>query len=242
MIRIAVCDDKPNEVKNTEAMVREYLDGRSFRQEIALSSFSSPEDLLSEAKTEQFSILILDILMPEKDGVTLAREILSVTPSAKIIFLSTTSEFVYDAFSIQAVHYLVKPCTKEQMAEALDRAFDTLLGDPVDRIVIKNGVNEMVSFDTDRFLYAESFGRKTKVRTLDPETDGTVLNFPLNEVYALFSDRKQMARYGVSGFLNLENIVTLEKNAARLRNGDFVFIPRRVYQEFKNTYMDYYRL
>lgn len=56
-------------------------------------------------------IALLDIQMPERDGLSAAREILERDPAARVVFLTTFSddEYIVSALKLGARGYLIKP-------------------------------------------------------------------------------------------------------------------------------------
>ena len=70
---------------------------------------------LSAFKTYPFDLCILDIMMPEMDGFTLAREIKQVNDKLPLIFLTakTLKQDILEGFKIGADDYLTKPFDSE---------------------------------------------------------------------------------------------------------------------------------
>ena len=69
MLRIAVCDDAPGDLENLVALVKRYLHGQP-KLGGRIAPFSDGEALLAQvAQGERFTIIILDILMPGRDGI-----------------------------------------------------------------------------------------------------------------------------------------------------------------------------
>jgi DNA-binding response OmpR family regulator len=68
-------------------------------------------------KDGKFDICILDVMMPEKDGFTLAKEILQADPSMPLIFLTAKSlkADVLEGFRIGADDYITKPFNSEEL-------------------------------------------------------------------------------------------------------------------------------
>jgi two-component system, OmpR family, response regulator len=72
---------------------------------------------LASFKSNRFDLCILDVMMPEMDGFTLAREIRSLDAEIPLIFLTAKSlkEDVVEGFRIGADDYLTKPFDSEVM-------------------------------------------------------------------------------------------------------------------------------
>lgn len=68
-------------------------------------------------KSESPEILVLDVMMPKKDGFTLAKEIRSIDDSIPIIFLTAKSQTqdVVEGFTIGGNDYLKKPFSMEEL-------------------------------------------------------------------------------------------------------------------------------
>ena len=77
--------------------------------------FTKPTEALEWLKSNQIDLAILDIDMPQIDGINLAVQIKQQTPKTAIIFLTGYSQYAVEAFSIHAHGYLLKPINKEKL-------------------------------------------------------------------------------------------------------------------------------
>ena len=68
-------------------------------------------------KTQQPELLVLDVMMPKKDGFTLAKEIRAMDDTVPIIFLTAKSQTqdVVEGFTIGGNDYLKKPFSMEEL-------------------------------------------------------------------------------------------------------------------------------
>lgn len=115
-IRILIVDD--------HTMVREGL--RAFiaaRPHLTLAGEATNGlDAVAEARAKQPDIILLDLVMPEMDGVQAIREIKKENPDARILVLTSFSEDdkVFPAIKAGALGYLLKDSSPQELAQAID--------------------------------------------------------------------------------------------------------------------------
>lgn len=115
-MRIAVCDDD----RQSQEQVLQAL--RKVEPDAEAECFLNGASLLEAAKrTPPFDIIFLDIYMPGENGIDIARALLKDSPRTGLVFVTESRDHAVDAFSLYALHYLVKPVTAEGVAEALRR-------------------------------------------------------------------------------------------------------------------------
>ena len=94
-------------------IIKESLETRNF--EVLLCS--DGEKALKTYQSEAPKLLVLDVMMPKKDGFTLAKEIREIDQAIPIIFLTAKSQTadVVEGFSIGGNDYLKKPFSMEEL-------------------------------------------------------------------------------------------------------------------------------
>jgi two-component system alkaline phosphatase synthesis response regulator PhoP len=94
-------------------IIKESLETRDF--EVILCD--NGDKAFEKYKTESPEVLILDVMMPKKDGFTLAKEIRAIDDAIPIIFLTAKSQTadVVEGFSIGGNDYLKKPFSMEEL-------------------------------------------------------------------------------------------------------------------------------
>ena len=81
--------------------------------------FTSPKEALSFIKEHYSPVVLLDIRMPEMDGLSLAEKILDINPRTNIIFVTSYSHYLPQAFSIHASGYIMKPLDSKKLDNEL---------------------------------------------------------------------------------------------------------------------------
>lgn len=99
--------------ENLGSLLREYLQAKSYEAHW----LSDGEKAYKSFEKNRYDICILDIMMPNKDGITLAKEIRMINPEMPIIFLTAKSmkEDVLEGFSVGADDYMTKPFSMEEL-------------------------------------------------------------------------------------------------------------------------------
>ncbi len=67
-------------------------------------------------------LLLLDIGMPELDGMAVARALEPLVSKPAIIFVTAYDSFAIEAFDVSAADYLLKPVSAERLSRAIQRA------------------------------------------------------------------------------------------------------------------------
>jgi DNA-binding response OmpR family regulator len=108
-IKLLLAEDEPA----LGQIVKETLETRGF--EVILCE--NGEKALEKYQLDSPEILVLDVMMPKKDGFTLAKEIRSIDDTIPIIFLTAKSQThdVVEGFSIGGNDYLKKPFSMEEL-------------------------------------------------------------------------------------------------------------------------------
>ncbi len=119
-VKIAICDDE----KAVREILRQKIEKHCKNSEFICQIYDleSGEGLLALPDEKIPDILFLDIQMPGKNGMQTARELRRKNQDMILIFVTALSEYVYEAFDVNAFHYLVKPFEDEKLSEVLDKA------------------------------------------------------------------------------------------------------------------------
>jgi len=108
-IKLLVVEDDPN----LGQILSDYLRLKNYNPTLCMDG----EAGLETFKTGSFDLCLLDIMMPKKDGITLAREIRLLNKQIPIIFLTAKSlkEDTIEGFRAGADDYITKPFSMEEL-------------------------------------------------------------------------------------------------------------------------------
>ena len=104
--------------ENLGYLLKEYLQAKEYDVDL----YKDGEKAYKGFQNNYYDICILDVMMPLKDGFTLAKEIRMVNPSMPILFLTAKSmkEDVIEGFAIGADDYMTKPFSIEELLMRLE--------------------------------------------------------------------------------------------------------------------------
>ena len=105
-LKIAVCDDDTFFLRQAEHAVKRWAEEQDLTVELQL--FDNGDSLLTVSRTEQFDVLLLDIMMPLFNGMELAHVIRKTNTAVKIVFLTSSPEFAVESYDVKASGYLLK--------------------------------------------------------------------------------------------------------------------------------------
>ncbi|MDQ6423535.1 response regulator [Paenibacillus sp. LHD-117] len=124
MIRVIVVDDEQPALRR----VGKLLEGMADVQVAGLFAGSAPFLDYVLASPETVDLVLLDIEMPELNGVELARKLRDISPEIHVAFLTAYEEYARDAFDVEALDYLLKPITEADLDRTLKRAGKRMQG------------------------------------------------------------------------------------------------------------------
>jgi DNA-binding response OmpR family regulator len=107
--RLLVVEDDPN----LGDILKEYLEMKGYEPTLCRDG----EEGWNKFKKDKFDLCLLDIMMPKKDGFTLAKEIKKVQEDLPILFLTAKNQKddIIEGLKIGADDYLTKPFSMEEL-------------------------------------------------------------------------------------------------------------------------------
>ncbi len=229
-MKIGICDDE----KETRQMLKGKVMKLYPQADILL--YESGEELLYG---ELPDILLLDIQMQGKSGIEAAEELRKKDRQLIIIFVTAIEDYVFQAFDVDAFHYLVKPISDEKFSKVLQKAAERLENTEAEKekqktpslFITTCGTHITVKFED--IVYAEVFDRKVTIHTMDSDI----------EYYGKLKDLEKKAGEGFyrshrSYLVNFNFIRKYDATTIYMKKGK-ALMAKQNYQGFVKSYLRY---
>ena len=237
MLKIAICDDVSAELKHAAGLVHEFLEGSGISA--AVREFSHPDELLTACETESFHIFLLDMVMPMISGLELGRSIRRVSTDAQIIYITTEPGFALDAYSVNPLHYLLKPVNEEVLFAALQLAAEKAGFGEETSVTVKTreGLRTLCA---DAVVCCE-YARHTVIYTL--KSGERVVTLTISRSFAehiapLLRDRRFIQPHAAYA-VNMSCAERLSKDGFQMRGGARISVSGKQFAAVRNAYMSY---
>lgn len=235
-MRIAICDDSSDQVEKIKSEVQTFLSSKK-DIEAEIFTFDKSFDFLGSQEKQPFDIALLDICMPGILGTDVAREIRKRKDKTEIIFLTTSEDFAIEAFSLKAIHYLLKPYTYKEFEEAMSRAL-TKIGESAKKTITLTCVNGVNTISISDIEYIECFSHNLviylKEESIEVRKTLSALYDELNKL-----SPNQFAIIAKGFIVNFKQVKILNKNGITLSSGKELPVSDRLFSTVKEAYFDY---
>ena len=230
-MKIAVVDDNKTEQEKISGYINDWTEKNCLN--ISLMKFSSGNAFLDSAEQEKSDIVFMDIIMDEINGIETAKRLRSDDPGALLIFLTSSTEFMAEAFPCHAFDYVIKPYDDNRILCVLDEA-KRFLGEageyitiPSERRSIKLPLSDIL-YVYSSSNYCEIFSKHGvhKVRISFTELSRRLIPYP-----AFMTVNRGV----IVNFDNTSHIIGFD---CIMNNGDAVRVSRRKIKETEQAFID----
>ena len=173
---------------NFGSILRDYLTLHSYETTLAKNGIEG----LEKFRKHNYDLCILDVMMPFKDGFSLASDIRAINDEVPLIFLTAKSlkEDVIKGFKIGADDYLIKPFDSEILLFKIKSIFKR-------KISFKKATDNKVDYIFSSFRYNSKFRelqfKNDKPITLSPK-EGKLLTLLLDNMNDLTTREEALVK------------------------------------------------
>ncbi len=231
-MNIIVCDDDKYTLEQVQTLIEKFK-AEYNRNDIKADYFlNADEALLNNFKF--YSIAILDIEMPKTNGIALAQELRKNNKQLILIYLTAYSQYVDDAFDLNASRFFAKPVNPERFFKGLKAAVEKVENAEVE-VFLKN-CGKTIRIEASEIILIEVHGHGTKIIT----KDGDYNCVKGIKYYEEKLTGKSFVSTHRSFIINLNYLASYDNNCAYLIGEYTVPISRRYKSNFKKKLLDYF--
>lgn len=227
-MRIAVCDDDLKEQEQLEEALRAWDPSRG-----AENFFNGSSLMEAAGKLPPFDIVFLDIYMPGENGMDIARALKNISPETEIVFVTTSEDHAVSAFSLDALHYLVKPVTTEGIVASFRRLAEV-------RARQRETLSFSVGGDTYTVLLSQICSLISRNHVVEVSLDDGRQLRPRTPLYKL--EQKlggNFLKINRGVIVNMDHIERMGTDCCTLRTGSQLYLAARERNVIRAAYSDY---
>lgn len=238
MLQIAVCDDQEAELGQVKALLAEYARLRP-EAGFELRAFHSGGELLDEVKARGgFMIYLLDVMMPEPDGLAVGAAIREDDPDAVIIYLTSSPDYAVDSYGVQATGYLLKPVERGAFFAQLDRVMERLRRERSQVVAVRTRDRVSLVRISD-IRYAEGTNHTVNFYLAGGRSASSPKRGPFEEAAAPLLADGRFLRAGSSYIVNMLYIDRMEQGFIYMQEGGKILVPRLRRGEVREKFLEF---
>ena len=231
-LKIAICDDNPLMLEKLRMVVEQTL---SDQWDLEIAWDTSSQGLLE--KKSEFQIVVLDIQLPEENGIAFAKKLIAHYPDCRIIFVSGFLRYVSDVYDVPHLGMVLKDQLQEQLPKFLLRAAEEVsaLSEQTLTVSLKG---EMQRLHISNIYFLERKGHITLIRLRSGQQVQS--REKLDTLLAQVSSR-DLCRCHISYAVNLRWVESMQGRDFILAGGESIPISRANMQAAKTAFFRYLR-
>ena len=154
MLNVAIVDDEKDVCAELSQMVARYASENG--QPIAVARIEDPRQIIETARADAnaYDIVLLDIEMPQMDGLECAHALRNLGVEAQIVFVTNMAQMAIRGYEVGALDFVVKPVSYPTFAFKFQRIVQAAQRRQK-RIVLLETKDGLVRLDASEVFYVE---------------------------------------------------------------------------------------
>ncbi len=232
LYRLAICEDDDTVRAQLHSLCQEILIENGIEHSIMdFASAQQLDDVLTE-ENSPFDLLLLDIQMEGLTGMELAQSLRQRGDRVSIIFVTGCEDYLPEGYSVQPIHFLLKPVSRESLALALRT--DWQLNHRPKAIVLRIG-SKTVQLALAEIRYIESFDHNIILH----QAEGNRTYFLSLTDFEKQMPRDQFCRCHNSYLVNMSFVEEIGRMELSLRGGVRLPVGRAYYKALQSAFIRY---
>lgn len=235
MIKIAIVEDSATDAERLQSYIDRW---KNEKEEIVqVTVFKSSLDFLEKIK-DSYDIIFLDIVLPDKNGVDVAKEIRKVNTVAIIVFTTNMMQYAINGYEVNALDFILKPIAYVRFAMLMNKCL-LRIKSISDRPTITCRIpGSTYCLNLSDICYVEVRGHNVLIYLVD----GKVIEQrnKLCEIEKIFPIN-QFVRCSISYLVNLQYVDKISGDFVYV-NGNALKITRSKNRTFRESFVNYYSI
>jgi DNA-binding LytR/AlgR family response regulator len=232
MLSICICDDDTAFLTYFQRILKKCL--KELKIEASIRSYTKASQLLFELEDfrQMTDIFFLDVLLQEENGIDVAKEIRKTEDTAQIIFFSMNKEYVFDAFDVMPLQYLLKERLDEaQLKEVLERAESLVEKNRKKQFIYKKG-HTLRQMPLNKIKYFEVVNRQIIIHGVEEKEE----YYSTMEQVEKEVEHEGFLRVHRSYLINMEKIDRIEEKMVYLFDGTEIPLGAKYVENIKTYF------
>lgn len=232
MLRVAIVEDEEEYRKQIENMIGEYE--QEYKKTIHLTVFSDGEELIEQySKNHKWDIILMDIEMPNMDGMEAAQKVREIDKEVVIVFITNMAQYAIKGYEVEALDFILKPLNYYTFSMRFTRALGRIKSKE-SKYICLNLSTGLKRIDYKDIYYIETQSRMLYYHTKEGEFIVRGILRDVQEELEAFHFVKCNQCY----LVNLKYVTEIRKNIAVVAQRELE-ISRRNRQAFLSAVMSY---
>lgn len=240
-MKIAIIEDEQVHAELLAGYLRDW--GAQVDVHVMIQYYTSAENFLLEWETERdFDVLFVDIQMKKMNGMEMAKSVRRRDVDISIIFTTGISEYIGEGYDVGAVHYLLKPISRDKIRECMDKVRER--NRDIHYLLVHAG-DEIYKLAAERINYVEARGHGCEIEIVKgkkdkKESERIEVSESISELERRMGDWG-MIRCHRSYLCGLANIHHIGRTEISFDSGSRIPVSRRMYKDVNQAFIRYFR-
>lgn len=206
-MKLLICDDDERQIEYVKGVCEKFF--RKCKESVEIINISKADEFLKYIENDVADIYFLDIELKDGNGIELARKLRERDRTSVVVFITSHTKFMPDAFGVHAFQYLTKPISEPAIEKVLNEIVQYTSMSKTKFYF--NFSREIYAVDYEKIICFKSEKRKNIIITEEGEY----------EYYGNFAELDKKLPQDM--FVSVRNNCILNMNAIRNIDGNDVY-------------------
>ena len=235
-LNIAIVEDILSDSARLESFINSWFSEGKGKPELNhIYRYTSGEEMLKDFEPGAFHVVFMDIIMNKLNGIETARKIRDADVRVIIVFMTTSSEYIFEAFPVHAFDYILKPYNKNDVDRVMSDLVDVLSKEEP-AVTIKIARNEY-QIPVSKIISAVARDHHVEINLVSGET--LLSNMKFRDIERILSEHEDFIFCNKGVIVNMSQISAQEDRVFIMKNGTYYPIRKAGKAEITEKFSHY---